>query len=302
MTPLFSESEVKNLTVEALKLRLRPRLGGMMRAVKWIEPGNRVFRGVVWDHRPDSISKISYPPAACAQLGRLNRAGQPVFYGSCAGPGVFYELKAREGSRIGWSEWEVMEPLWMHNLGYGEDALTLMGAAFNNERLPLVEPFPNETSHSRNLRKKVALAFTVDVPAGNEYLYKQSVALTEFWCEHDQKFPSIPGGPKTDEVAGISYPSLQMRGDADNLVIWPKFAHSSLLLKQVHYVLVEKADYSSLSFTLLTLDISHSFIDGTAIKWRSDLPSEGARRAHISLEHGKWVQRDGWGNVHWSSS
>jgi hypothetical protein len=91
----------------------------MVRALKNINAGNIIYRGVPWDHRPDSIAELSYPPVdKVTQLGRLNRPGQPVFYASCAGPGVFYELKAREGSRIAFSEWEVMKPLWMHNLGY----------------------------------------------------------------------------------------------------------------------------------------------------------------------------------------
>jgi hypothetical protein len=77
---------------------------------------------------------------------------------------VFYELKAREGSRIAFSEWEVMTPLWMHNLGYHSDALARLGAAPNRARLPLIEPIPNEMQRNKRLRKKVALAFTVDVP------------------------------------------------------------------------------------------------------------------------------------------
>src|ERR1700689_1932100 len=96
--PLFSESQLKRLTIEALKNQLRTKLGGMVRAVKDIRAGNIIYRGVFWDQRPDLISHFSYPPPdRVATLGRLNRPGQSVFYATCAGPGVFYELKAREG-------------------------------------------------------------------------------------------------------------------------------------------------------------------------------------------------------------
>ncbi len=299
--PLFSDSQLQRLTIEALKNQLSTTLGGMVRAVKHINATTKVYRGVPWDHRPDLIAQLSYAPLdKVRQLGRLNRPGQSVFYGSVAPPGVFYELKAYEGSRIAFSEWEVTEPLWMHNLGYHADALTRLGAAPNNARLPLTEPIPNETQRNKRLRKKVALAFTVDVSAGFEYRYKQSVALTEFWCEHDQKLPVYPDGPQTDEIAGVVYPSLQMRGDADNVMFWPKFVHSSLALRHVQYVLVEKADHARLAFTFLSLALADAFAGGpaTAIKWRDDLPPEDARRCHIALENGKWVQRDGWGNVY----
>jgi hypothetical protein len=249
---LFSESQLQRLTIEALKNQLCAKLGGMVRVVKNINANTKVYRGVLWDHRPDLIAQLSYHPLdKVQQLGRLNRPGQSVFYASVAPPGVFYELKAHEGSRIAFAEWEVTERLWMHNLGYHADALVRLGAAPNTARLPLTEPIPNETVHNKRLRKKVALAFTVDVPTGFEYRYKQTVALTEFWCEHHQLLPVYDDGPQTDEVAGVVYPSLQMRGDADNVMFWPRFVHSSLALRHVQYVLVERADHARLAFTFL---------------------------------------------------
>jgi hypothetical protein len=91
-----------------------------------------------------------------------------------------------------------------------------------------------------------------------------------------------------------------MRCDADNVMFWPKFVHSSLALRHVQYVLVEKADLARLAFTFLSLALADAFAGGpaTAIKWRDDLPPEEARRCHIALEDGKWVQRDGWGSVY----
>lgn len=297
--PLFSDAQLRQLTIEELKTLLRVELGGMIRSVQNIRADNVVYRGVRWNHRPSHIAELSYPPLGSAtKLGRLNRPGQSVFYASCARPGVFYELKASEGDRIAFSEWVVTKPLWMHNLGYHADALARLGAAHHDARLPLVEPIENETLRNKRLRKKVALAFTADVPPGSEYLYNQSVAITEFWCEHYQHLPIYSDGPETGEVAGVVYPSLQMRGDADNVVLWPKFVHSSLALRQVQYVLVEKADYTRLAFTFLSLDLAYEFVDGMSIKWRDNLPSEEARRCHIALEDGKWVQRDGSGNIY----
>jgi hypothetical protein len=248
--------------------------------------------------RPDLISRISFPPPErVVKWGRLNRPGESVFYGSAAPPGVFFELKASAGSRIAFSQWEVMEPLWMHNLGYHADALARLGAIPIDLRLALTEPISNETRWNRRLRTQVALAFTEDVPEGQEYRYQQSVAIKEFWCGHHDAFKIYPDGPQAPRVAGIVYPSLQMRGDADNVAFWPEFVLSSLRLRQVQHVLVETADPKRLAFTFLTIALSKGFAFGTTILWRDELPPEAERRCHIVLEGDTWVQRDGFGRV-----
>jgi hypothetical protein len=64
-----------------------------------------------------------------------------------------------------------MKHRWMHNLGYHVDTLARLGALANPARLTLTEPIPNETPHNNRLRRKVALAFTEDVPPVFEYRY-----------------------------------------------------------------------------------------------------------------------------------
>ena len=298
-SPLFSEAQRGRLTIDGLKGVLRNKLGGMVRATKDIRAGNLIYRGVERAQRPDLISQVSFPPPErVTKWGRLNRPGESVFYGSAAAPGVFYELSVRIGSLIAFSEWEVMEPLWMHNLGYHADALARLGALPNDLRLALTGPIANETRQNSRLRKQVALAFTEDVPEGQEHRYRQSVAIKEFWCEHHDAFEIYPDGPQASRIAGIVYPSLQMRGDADNVSFWPEFVLSSLRLRQVQHVLVENADPERLAFSLLTLALSKGFASGTTILWRDELSSEAERRCHIALEGDAWVQRDGFGRVY----
>lgn len=293
-TPLFTDGQLRHQTIEALKAQLQNKLSGMVRAVKDINAENLVYRGVEWNERPDLISQLSYPPPdSVRQLGRLNRPGQSIFYASCAPPGVFYELRAQQGACICWSEWQVLEPLWMHNLGYHAEALTRMGSQPTSARATLTDPIPDEAAHNRRLRRQVALAFTEHVGPGQEHRYKQSVAISEFWSEHDEGLARFVDGPQHDRVAGFVYPTMQMRGDADNVALWPAFVHSSLALRQVQYVRVERVDPERSAFTLLTLALAHEFVDGTSIKWREELPCEDDRRCQIALEDGVWVQRDG---------
>lgn len=298
-TPLFTDGQLRHQTIQALKAQLQKKLAGMMRAVKDITTENLVYRGVEWGERPDLISQLSYPPPdRVRQFGRLNRPGQSMFYGSRAAPGVFYELRAQLGACICWSEWQVIEPLWMHNLGYHAEALTRMGARPSSARATLTDPIPNETARNRRLRRQVALAFTENVPLGWEHRYKQSVAIGEFWSEHDEDLPHLVGGPGPEKVAGFVYPAMQMRGDADNVAFIPSFVHSSLALRQAQYVRVERVDPEHSAFTLLTLALAHEFVDGTRIRWREDLPPESDRRCQIALEGGGWVQRDGRGRIY----
>lgn len=296
--PLFSEGQLRRLTIEGLKRQLSDKLGGMQRLVGSIADGNTIYRGVRHDTRPSAISELSYPPPEAVKMGRLNRPGQPVFYGSAAPVGPFYELRARKGEHIAFSHWKVTEPLWMHNLGYHKDALSRMGAAAVAPRSYLTEPIRNETRQNNRLRKQVALAFTEDVRSGQEWRYKQSIALSEFWCEHEEALPIEPGGPLLNRVGGFVYPSLQLRGDADNVAIWPDVVHSCLALAQVQYVLVEEADPSKMAYTFLTEAVSATFEGGSRIVWHGDLPDEAVRRCHISYQNGTWAMRDGRGRVY----
>ena len=298
ITPLFSAQQLRRLTIDELKGILRLKLGRMVRRVGTINPGNRVFRGVKWDERPNQISKLSYPPGDYARLGRLNRDGQPVFYASCAGPGVFYELRAEPGCRVAFSTWRVTEPLWMHDLGFHPDVLHRLGTSAVGARAWMAQPIPNETARNRRLRKQVSEAFAADVPPDAEYLYKQSTALAEFWIDHEEDYPLYLDGPVIPHAAGVVYPSLQMRGDADNVAFLPRFVHSSLQLEQIQFVLVERADPRRFAYTFLTEAISSHFVDGTTIVWRDELPAEKLRRGHIALENGRWVQRDDAGTIY----
>lgn len=112
-------------------------------------------------------------------MGRLNRVGSPIFYCSAGEPPVFSELNARVGDTIVVSECEVLEPLWLHNLGFHEDALVKLGVPFIGSRPDLTNAIPDETTENERLRRKFSLALAEDVAAGDEYKYKLSVAINE---------------------------------------------------------------------------------------------------------------------------
>jgi hypothetical protein len=291
---LFSDIELRNKSIDALKRRLRSKLAGYHVAFKDIKVGNLFYRGVLWRDRPSKI--LSYPPPDKARLNRANRAGHPMFYCSVGAPAVFYELRAKQGDRIALSQWEMAEPVWMHNLGYHEAALAKLGAPDIATRAGTYDLIPNETHKNAKLRRLLSLAFTEDIPVGREYRYKQSIAINELLFDKAEPIPQRLGGPKSPRVAGTVYPAMQMRGAADNVVIWPEVVESSLRIKSVRCVLVEQADEANLSYTFLTVAFANAF-SGRDILWENTLAPEPQRRSQIMLENNEWVLRDGLGNV-----
>jgi hypothetical protein len=50
-----------------------------------------------------------------------------------------------------------------------------------------------------------------------------------------------------------SYPTVQMRGAADNVVIWSEYVDACLALESVLYVLIEESDEARASYSFLIL-------------------------------------------------
>jgi hypothetical protein len=296
---LFWREQVKERDIDTLKRQLREKLGGYGVAIKYLTTDNQLFRGVVCEERPRTISRISYPPEEkVMRLGRLNRIGQPIFYSSRAAPAIFYEIHAQAGQRIALSTWEITEPLWIHNVGYHGDALARIGASMSGPRAGLINPIPNESKFNANLRRQLSLAFTEDVGPGQEFRYKLSIAINEVLFDDAGPLPAdLPDGPQCDRAAGTVYPAMQMRGAADNVAIWPEFVDRSLRLKHVSYLLVESMNAERASYTVSSLATSNQF-SGAEIIWQEGITNERARRGHIALENGRWILRDGLNEIY----
>jgi hypothetical protein len=192
---IFTDARLRDKNIDALKRYLRSKLSGYRVAFSYITPDNLLYRGVPWQQRPSKINQLSYPPVdRVTRLGRVNRIGKPVFYCSRAPEAVFYELRAKEGDLIALSEWEVTEPLWMHNLGFQEDALRRLGASDVAIRPRWNNPIPNEIKHNARLRQQISLAFTEDVRDGQEYRYKQSIAINELLFDDADPCPNTRTG------------------------------------------------------------------------------------------------------------
>lgn len=297
MFTLLTDDQVRKNDIDTLKRWLRQKLGGYTVAIKNITTDNILYRGVPWPDRPHRVTELSYPPVAFARLNRANRAGQPMFYGSRGAPPVFYESRAGAGDRIALSGWNITQPIWMHNLGFHQDALRKLGGPNVPLRTPFVDPIPNETRENEKMRRAMSRAFTEVIEPDREYRYKRTVAITELLFDKAEPIPQKPDGPSIPRAGGIVYPAMQMRGAADNVALWPDFVDRCMAVTLALYVLVEQADPQSSSYTLLTLAKADAFPDGN-INWREPDGPEWKRRSHVTFENGQWVSRDGSGQVY----
>jgi hypothetical protein len=203
---MFTDDQLQRKDIETLRRWLLRKLGGYVIGVKDMPAGQRLYRAVRCPHRPERISRISYPPAAVAPVGRLNRSCQPKFYCSAGGPPVFYELHAQQGELFVFSEWETTEPLWMHNLGFHPRALMRIGAESGtiDMRHLVAQAIPDETKVNEKLRYRISTAFTADVPKGKEYRYKQTIAINESLSDVvyvGGNFPEAPKNRKSRELS-----------------------------------------------------------------------------------------------------
>src|SRR5271168_2303536 len=79
----FLEAEFISLTDDELRERVRRIHNEFRVSAPLFNPGEKVFRGVRVDQKPLLQSRLSYPPGERVRVnGRLNRAGEVMFYGS----------------------------------------------------------------------------------------------------------------------------------------------------------------------------------------------------------------------------
>lgn len=279
----LDDDQIRRMEIDAIKLFIRRRIGGYHVAIKDLTTDNLLYRGVPWAGRPTKIAQLWHPPTGISRMGRANRLGASMFYCSRGAPPVFYEMRAKAGDRIALSEWTVVQPFLFHFLGFDNELMQAIGAPL---RLQLQSLISNETNRNKRIRRALSMPFTENVPSGEEYRYKQTIAIHELLFDGASR-----------PVAGTAYPSMGMKGVADNVVLWPAYVPKILRPKSVRYVLIESVDPQSFAFSFVTLGMAASF-SGEDIVWQAEVPNDARTRSRIALEGNSWVLRDGSGRIY----
>jgi hypothetical protein len=300
-----------------IKSRLEPLILGLTTMAPQIDVNDRIYRGVPWDAdaKPTHHKHVSYPPPQCVRrYGRVNRAGQPMFYCTNMYQAPPYELACQLGQHVATSRWRVVRRLVVQNCGFSDESLANLSPA---------APVPFHRIQVRTLQDTAVYdffssEFTRAVQEGDEHLYKLSIAIAERLC--DDTFP------------GIMYPAVAFRGLSGNYALFPQYVDNCLQLESVEWLRVNRclrdphemvlarprlgsprelltlgvrvnrgaAEPSDVRDDLTSLDYATTFGDNGEIQWKGHAApwmTAPGKVAMFGIEGGCWVVRDEHGNV-----
>jgi len=92
--------DLKTADIDDLKRQLQFIRGYTVNA-PIIPEGSKIYRGVIWEDKPQKVDKLSYPPKCKAdKLHRAGRPGNPLFYCSSEWDAIFFELGVKTGDKL----------------------------------------------------------------------------------------------------------------------------------------------------------------------------------------------------------
>lgn len=268
--------------IESLRGEVRGLLPDNYVAVgRLIQPGTDFYRIVAYDSMPSRVDQISYPPTNVARShGRCNRAGTSVFYCSNSRVAPHYEVDLKKGDRYVLSQWRSNQPMYVLLAGYTYSSVLQMGS----DRLP-ASYIPEQQSPLQSLFTEfLASEITKNVPPGREDEYKLTIAFAE------NQFESTISNSAS--LGALMYPTIPMKGNADNFVLRPSVVDEKLKLIEVAYHEITDINDGQLSTTEVDFACTTSSDGllewkGRQGQWKPDRPTNEIVTA--TAHEGRWV-------------
>ncbi len=225
--------DLRKVDVELIKQNITSLITGYAKSAPIIPKGVHFYRGVIGDTRPQNKSALTYPdPGKITYYQRANRPGSSLFYCSNMRNVPLFELNLQPAQYVAISKWRTGGPMIVNNIGYTDTVLRNMGSG---RKAPLwIRDGPPiiDTKQNRLIEEYLSEEFTRVVRSGQEHEHKITVAIAE----------KLMGGAIINkdgskiEFAGIIYPTIAMKGNADNLAIKPSFVDTRLTIEEVEYL------------------------------------------------------------------
>ncbi|MGE4314052.1 MAG: hypothetical protein AB7E85_07265 [Pseudobdellovibrionaceae bacterium] len=190
------------------------------------------------------FSKLSYPKKNNISLGRANREGASTFYCCSSKEAVFYELDVKKGDEIILTNWQNTVPMLVSHIGYDPEVLKKLGStrkcpdwahSDHNVETFFAPTISNQVAKKiYNLQKQRDQNYQVRKFFNDEFtsLSKDNYHLTNAIAEFH--LGNIHG--KNHQFAGITYPSVRMSGNSDNLAILPSFFDKHFTLRRISHI------------------------------------------------------------------
>ena len=275
--------DVNNLSVEEIKDLLFPMFKGLIVQTPKLGSGIKLFRSRK-GNKPGNIKSILYPPSnKVTNFGRVNRPSQSVFYSATSREATFFEQDLKVGDFITIGRWKTTSELLVANVGYSSGVFN--GLNSNRECQKWGDDTKISNEENRYILNWLSKQFATKVKSSNESYYKISVAIAE-------KF--LMG----ELFSGIIYPTIAMRANADNVVLYPEVVDEHLSFERVEYAEIEEV--GDFKFEIKVRDFADELTDAGKIKWKGRHPNwklKPKEKLELSIENGKWVARDNNGNI-----
>ena len=247
------------LTDEQLKEKLSYLHAGYGMKVASIEPGTVIYRAIdiaKLKLRPEHRSQVSYPPqeiAAQIGTGRMNRAGEIVFYGALSGYyGCLEECSWAVGQLFAVSAWITKEPLWVNYFGYSKDVIE----ATTKRPRPAFTNDEDATERNALLQSWQSKIFT-RTGKESESVYRLTIALKELGWQPSVR--ALPNG--LNHVSGTMYPSVATRLQTENIVLRTSEVDTKLDLVEVLLLVLNSREERSISGGAKRLELAPKYYD-----------------------------------------
>jgi len=289
--PLLDEivTNLHELEIDEIKERLEPLWNGMSVETPIFDPSMFVYRARIVNSTFNkangiNIAALKYPPKGFASAGRLNRAGDPMFYCSTSKAPIFFELPdLKAGDEIILSFWKTTEKMVVNNIGYTNNTFEKLGAKracpewrnpdvkttgnsetitplkISNEMLTSVKSTDENHLH----RDALSQHFTYPVGPSEKHLYKLTTAIAE------KHLGDIEGSDL--KFAGILYPSVRMWANGDNLALLPWFVDAHLEFRKALHIRIDSRDDQNVS--IIAIDSAKQIDEKGNLVWLGRLPN-----------------------------
>ncbi|MCD6047382.1 MAG: hypothetical protein K0S08_1029 [Gammaproteobacteria bacterium] len=210
----------------------------------------KFYRARKFVEKPTKLEELSYPPIEQALLGRANLPGRQVLYCSASPSATFFELNTKPGDFVAISTWTLNDHALIFPIGYDKAALEQLG--FNKDCQEILISSSNSIKPQPEIIRFLENAFTQDITEAEEYKYKLSAAIAEYFYQ-------------IQPCCGLVYPTTAMQAEAKNFALNYELVNKQLTLESVIWYRVDEGDDSH--YKVSKLACAEAFSNGV-IQWR----------------------------------
>ncbi len=200
-----------------------------------LEEGKILHRAVRYRQKPWWQRQLGRPPnSIVGQMGRVNMAGESVFYSVLGSPAAcLIECDAAIGQTFAVSAWKTVKRMNLQSFGYVSEKVMSLRTE------PATKAGWMYPATSR-IRERLLCEWQSKVfnKEAGDYTYALSNALTKFGLSDVVNGRRIP----SSEFHGIIYPSVAAEFLGDNIALTPRFADQNLLFQDCKWIEIIDAD------------------------------------------------------------